>query len=80
MIPGTFNTTLIVPININAFSIDNNIENYGNACKSKQKDHNLAIEQQNTIEKCTRGTIALKTFFLLFTVNSIFKPIRSIHL
>ena len=43
MILGTSNTTIIVSIGIDAFFINDNIGNSEDVCKSKRKDHNLAV-------------------------------------
>lgn len=45
MIPGTSNITFTVPISIDAPLINDYIGNSGDASKSKQKDHNLAVRQ-----------------------------------
>lgn len=58
MIPGTSDTTLTVLISIDAFSIDNNMGNGGDANKNKRNDHNLAVRQQETIGKSVRGVVA----------------------
>lgn len=58
MIPDTSDITLIVSISIDTSLIDNNIGNGGNACKSKRKDHNLAVGQEGTIERSAGGTLA----------------------
>lgn len=79
MILGIFDTTLTVPININFFLIDDNIRNSKDICKSKQKDYNLAMEEQKTIKKSAGGAVAQKTFVFLFAINNIYKPIRSTH-
>lgn len=78
MISGTFDITPIVPIRIDTFLIDENIENSENVYKSEQKNHNLAIRQQGIIRKSARGAIAQKIFVALFAVNNIYKRIRSI--
>lgn len=78
MISGTFNITLIVLISIDVFFINDNIGNGRDTYRSKQKDHNLAVEQQETIKRSIGGAVVWKTFVVLFLVNNIYKPIISI--
>ena len=80
MIPGTSDTTLTVLISIDTFLINDNIGNGGDACKSKQKDHNLAVGRQETIARSAGGAVAWRTIVVLFAVNSNYKPIKSTHL
>lgn len=77
MILGTFDTTLRVSININAFLIDNNFGKVGDACRSERKDHNLAVQREGTIKKNGGSDVAWRIFVVLFAVNYIYKAIRS---
>lgn len=76
MIPGTFNTTLIVSINFDIFLVDNNIKSGKNACISKQNEHNLAVGQQKTIKKSAKSAVAQRLFVVLFAINNIYKLIK----
>lgn len=58
MILSTSNITFIVRINIDDFLINDNIGNSKNACRSKQKDYDLAVERQKMIEKSVRDALA----------------------
>ena len=80
MIPDTSNTTLTVPISIDASFIDDNIGNGGDACKSERKDHNLAMGREKTIGRSAGGAVAWKTIVVLFAVSSNYKPIKSTYL
>lgn len=79
MIPGIFNIIVKVLISIDTFLIYDNIENGKNTCRNKRKDYNLAIGQQETINKSARVAVTQRTFIILFAINNIYKPIKSIY-
>lgn len=58
MILKTSGKTLIVLFGINAFLIDDNIRNSGNASRNKKNNYYLAVRQQKTIYKSEESAIS----------------------